>query len=258
MPKEDRVCRMLTARRAMDSARAAYLGGFASQSTFNLPPIPNRHTARLESATTPTKQTTAICSNRHFFQAFHGPSAHAPHVPLFPTHHMFNRQSARLEITVTRRKQIPAIRFNRQLFSGLRTQFRSSARHHPHTAAHSASVTSNPLPVAKLNLTSRYKLWVSSEHKFAQLAENKRRPQKLLDTNCFASRYKVSLSHALRSGQEEETPAGMGVPAGVGFRAWVGRLRACQDAGEAAERGQCNETRKRAQYCKNTRRRIAG
>ena len=26
----------------------------------------------------------------------------------------------------------------------------------------------------------------------------------------------------------------MGVPAGVGFRAWVGRLRACQDAGEAA------------------------
>jgi hypothetical protein len=33
---------------------------------------------------------------------------------------------------------------------------------------------------------------------------------------------------------KEETPAGMGVPAGVGFRAWVGRLRVCQDAGEAA------------------------
>ena len=73
------------------------------------------------------------------------------------------------------------------------------------------------------------------------LTENKRRLRKLLDANCFASRYKVSLSARSRKWPERGNPGGMGVPAGVGFRAWVGRLRACQDAGEAADEGNVTE-----------------
>lgn len=54
----------------------------------------------------------------------------------------------------------------------------------------------------------------------------------------------------MRMAWKEETPAGMGVPAGVGFRAWVGRLRACQDAGEAAYEGTLKEGARRSNNVK--------
>ncbi|MFZ3329390.1 MAG: site-specific DNA-methyltransferase [Candidatus Acidiferrales bacterium] len=60
------------------------------------------------------------------------------------------------------------------------------------------------------------------------------------ETIIWAAKNKKS-QHVFNYKMMKENPGGMGAPAGVGFRAWVGRLRACQDAGEAANEGNVTE-----------------